>query len=145
MTIPPPTRFGHISRRLTVHRPIIPASPQEQFRQTAHCLVRSAFMPEQHEQYKPKPAKGLKKIPPYWYPYTTMTKHRWIGREILEVVSTEFRDRSMEYYVRPFSCYNCITELFNSLQRYALESGVTTINGKIAKPDTVLLNGDRVE
>ena len=43
---------------------------------------------------------GLKKIPPYWYPYTTMAKGRWLGREILEVVSTEFRDRSMEFYVR---------------------------------------------
>jgi tRNA pseudouridine32 synthase len=42
---------------------------------------------------------GLKKIPPYWYPYTTMAKQRWLNREILEVVSTEFRDRSMEYYV----------------------------------------------
>ncbi|EED82536.1 predicted protein, partial [Postia placenta Mad-698-R] len=70
---------------------------------------------------------GLKKIPPYWYPYTTMAKGRWLGREILEVVSTEFRDRSMEYY------------------RYALESGVTTINGKIAKPDTIVQNGDRIE
>lgn len=43
---------------------------------------------------------GLRKVPPYWYPYTTMAKMRWLGREILEVVSTEFRDRSMEYYVR---------------------------------------------
>lgn len=42
---------------------------------------------------------GLKKMPPYWYPYTTMAKERWLGREILEIVSTEFRDRSMEYYV----------------------------------------------
>ncbi len=42
---------------------------------------------------------GLKKIAPYWYPYTTMAKMRWLGRELLEVVSTEFRDRSMEYYV----------------------------------------------
>lgn len=145
MNIPPPTRFGHISRRLIVHRPIIPASPQEQFRQTANCLVRSAFMTDTHEGYKPKPVKGLKKIPPYWYPYTTMTKERWIGREILEVVSTEFRDRSMEYYVRLSSCYDYITEFLSSLQRYALESGVTTINGKVAKPDTILLNGDRVE
>ena len=32
-----------------------------------------------------------------------------------------------------------------SLQRYALESGVTTINGKIAKPDNVVRNGDRIE
>ncbi|KAL1945478.1 hypothetical protein VTO73DRAFT_2329 [Trametes versicolor] len=70
---------------------------------------------------------GLKKIPPYWYPYTTMAKGRWLGREILEVVSTEFRDRSMEFY------------------RYALQSGVTTINGKIAKPDTIIRNGDRIE
>ncbi|KAI9067461.1 pseudouridine synthase [Trametes sanguinea] len=70
---------------------------------------------------------GLKKIPPYWYPYTTMAKGRWLGREILEVVSTEFRDRSMEFY------------------RYALESGVTTINGKVAKPDTIVRNGDRIE
>ena len=50
--------------------------------------------------YNPQPAPGLKKVPPYWYPYTTMAKERWLGRELLEVVSTEFRDRSMEYYVR---------------------------------------------
>ncbi|KAF9462388.1 pseudouridine synthase [Collybia nuda] len=77
--------------------------------------------------FTPKAAPGLKKIPPYWYPYTTMAKLRWLGRELLEVVSTEFRDRSMEYY------------------RYALQSGVTTINGKIAKPDTIINNGDRIE
>ncbi|KAL0955681.1 hypothetical protein HGRIS_001905 [Hohenbuehelia grisea] len=70
---------------------------------------------------------GLKKIPPYWYPYTTMAKGRWLGRGLLEVVSTEFRDRSMEYY------------------RYALESGVTTINGKVAHPDTIIRDGDRIE
>ncbi|OAX37786.1 pseudouridine synthase [Rhizopogon vinicolor AM-OR11-026] len=70
---------------------------------------------------------ALKKLAPYWYPYTTMAKERWLGREILEIVSTEFRDRSMEYY------------------RYALESGVTTINGKVARPDTVVRNGDRIE
>ncbi|EEB90607.1 hypothetical protein MPER_11162 [Moniliophthora perniciosa FA553] len=45
-----------------------------------------------------KAAPGLKKIPAYWYPYTTYAKERWLGRELLEVVSTEFRDRSMEYY-----------------------------------------------
>ncbi|KAF4563075.1 RluA Pseudouridine Synthase [Pleurotus pulmonarius] len=70
---------------------------------------------------------GLKKIPPYWYPYTTMAKGRWLGRELLEVVSTEFRDRSMEYY------------------RYALESGVTTVNGQVAKPETIIRDGDRIE
>ena len=43
---------------------------------------------------------GLRKVKPYWYNYTTMAKGRWLGREILEIISTEFRDRSMEYYVR---------------------------------------------
>jgi ribosomal 50S subunit-recycling heat shock protein len=38
--------------------------------------------------------------------------------------------------------------LYKSLfiaQRYALDSGVTTINGKVARPDTVVRNGDRIE
>ncbi|KAB5593459.1 Chitin synthase export chaperone [Ceratobasidium theobromae] len=70
---------------------------------------------------------GLKRVPMYWHPYRTMAKQRWWGREILELVSTEFRDRSIEYY------------------RYALESGVVTINGVIAKPGTIVKNGDRIE
>ncbi|KAF9021528.1 pseudouridine synthase, partial [Hymenopellis radicata] len=70
---------------------------------------------------------GLRKIPPYWYPYSTYAKERWIGRELLEVVSTEFRDRSTEYY------------------RYALNSGVTTLNRRIAKPDTIVQDGDLME
>ena len=63
------------------------------------------------ESFKSKEVNGLKKIPPYWYPYTTMTKQRWIGRELLEVVSTEFRDRSMEYYVRQHSMANAYADL----------------------------------
>ncbi|CAA7260504.1 unnamed protein product [Cyclocybe aegerita] len=110
-----------------IHLPVIPVSAHEQFRQNIANLLRSTIMAEREPKFKPKEVKGLKKIPPYWYPYTTMTKMRWIGRELLEVVSTEFRDRSMEYY------------------RYALESGVTTVNGKIARPDTILKDGDRVE
>lgn len=89
---------------------------------------------------------GLKKLQPYWYNYTTMAKGRWLGREILEVVSTEFRDRSMEYYVRIIQFVDMSENLkINEEQRYALESGVTTINGKVAKPDTIVRNGDRIE
>ncbi len=43
---------------------------------------------------------GLRKVASYWHAYATMAKQRWIGREILELVSSEFRDRSIEYYVR---------------------------------------------
>ncbi|KAJ7072911.1 hypothetical protein C8F01DRAFT_1216338 [Mycena amicta] len=84
--------------------------------------------PETHPPLSlPTPPLGLKKVQAYWHPYTTMAKGRWLNRELLEVVSTEFRDRSMEYY------------------RYALESGVTTVNGKIARPETIVRNGDRIE
>ncbi|GJJ08255.1 hypothetical protein Clacol_002465 [Clathrus columnatus] len=70
---------------------------------------------------------GLKRVAPYWTPLRTMAKGRWINREILEMVSTEFRDRSIEYY------------------RFALEAGVTSINGKIAKPGTIIRNGDCIQ
>lgn len=77
-----------------------------------------------------------------------MAKGRWLGREILEVVSTEFRDRSVEYYVRKLPLdVHYVTDRFGVCQgqRYALESGVTTINGKVAKPGTIIRNGDRIE
>lgn len=69
----------------------------------------------------------LRYCEPYYHPYRTSVKQRWIGRQILEVVSTEFRDRSVEYY------------------RHALESGVTTVNGKTATPDQILRANDRIE
>ena len=47
-------------------------------------------------------APGLKKVKPYWHAYQTWAKARWWNREMLELVSTEFRDRSVEYYVRLF-------------------------------------------
>ena len=56
---------------------------------------KGIVLPEVSNRGRP----SLKKVPPYWYPYRTNAKARWFDREILEVVSTEFRDRSVEYYV----------------------------------------------
>jgi len=145
MSVSRTTRFSYLSRKTRIHLKVIPASPHEQFRQNLFSLLRSTLMADQPTPFKPKEVAGLKKIPPYWYPYTTMTKLRWIGRELLEVVSTEFRDRSMEYYVCQLIFFLFSHLKLNYFQRYALESGVTTVNGKIAKPDTILRNGDRVE
>ncbi|OWZ78382.1 DRAP deaminase [Cryptococcus neoformans Tu401-1] len=69
----------------------------------------------------------LRYIKSYWWPYKTFVKQRWIGRQLLEVITTEFRDRSLEYY------------------RHALESGVTRVNGVVARPDLILRNGDRID
>jgi hypothetical protein len=68
----------------------------------------STALPPSSEVSVQTTSGGLRKVMPYWYPHTTMAKERWWGREILEVVSTEFRDRSTEYYVRPgFLCWHC--------------------------------------
>jgi len=52
-----------------------------------------------HKKYAKGKDPMLRYLKPYWWPYRTFVKNRWIGRELLEVVSTEFRDRSVEYYV----------------------------------------------
>ena len=97
-------------RDRSVRRVRIPVSDAHVFRRFIANLIMSTpdapvptsphDVPERFEIIGKTSHPGLKKIPPYWYPYTTMAKGRWLGREILEVVSTEFRDRSMEFYVR---------------------------------------------
>jgi tRNA pseudouridine synthase 9 len=84
------------------YRSFIPLSSRDQFRQNIARFIQGT-MTDAATNRTTDPivsSLGLKKVPPYWYPYTTMAKMRWLGRELLEVVSTEFRDRSMEYYVR---------------------------------------------
>ncbi|KAK7691907.1 hypothetical protein QCA50_005312 [Cerrena zonata] len=121
------TRSPSTNRPSRVIYPLINLSSREQFRKVIFSFISGKMIESDAGLKLVKSPPGLRKVAPYWYPYTTMAKERWLGREILEIVSTEFRDRSMEYY------------------RYALESGVTTINGKVAKPDTLVRNGDRIE
>lgn len=149
-----PKLLSQINRSTKAHIPLLNLPAKEQFRHNLINFIRSTLMTDKLDQ---EPGTvvvppllpshpGLKKIAPYWYPYTTMTKMRWIGRELLEVVSTEFRDRSMEYYVRS-SAYLNMFKVDGRVhgQRYALESGVTTVNGQIASPTTKLRDGDRIE
>ncbi len=85
-----------------VHLPLILVPPAEQFRHVFRCMLLSSMAPDVVPAPAPAPAParpGLRKVAPYWYPCTTMAKGRWLNREILEIVSTEFRDRSIEYYV----------------------------------------------
>ena len=85
-----------------VHLPLILVPPSDQFRHVFRRMLLAAMAPDAVSAPAPAPAParpGLRKIAPYWYPYTTMAKGRWLNREILEIVSTEFRDRSIEYYV----------------------------------------------
>lgn len=42
---------------------------------------------------------GLRKVRPYYYKYQAFAKGRWMGRSLIEVFSTEFRDQTRVYYV----------------------------------------------
>jgi hypothetical protein len=43
--------------------------------------------------------EGLRRVKPYHFTYNTNAKERWRDREVLDVFSSEFRDREAEYYV----------------------------------------------
>ncbi|KAI9303330.1 pseudouridine synthase [Cunninghamella echinulata] len=67
---------------------------------------------------------GLRKVKPYYFNYQAYAKGRWLGKTILDVFTTEFRDRSEVYY------------------RYAIEKGLLTINGENVTTETIIKNGD---
>jgi tRNA pseudouridine32 synthase len=68
---------------------------------------------------------GLRRVAPYHYTYNTFCKQRWRNRTLLDIFSSEFRDRDRAYY------------------KHAIESGHISINGKPkVDPQTVIKNGD---
>ncbi|KAJ5423451.1 Pseudouridine synthase RluC/RluD, partial [Penicillium cf. griseofulvum] len=66
---------------------------------------------------------GFRRVTPYHYTYNTNCKERWRGRQLVEIFTSEFRDRKPEYY------------------RKALEDGLVQVNGVTARPETTLKNG----
>lgn len=69
---------------------------------------------------------GLRKTQPYWYEFQTYAKLRWFGRELIEIMTTEFRDRTKEYYV------------------WAIHKGICTVNGEKADIHQVIGDGDKI-
>ncbi|KAI4210031.1 MAG: hypothetical protein LQ351_007081 [Letrouitia transgressa] len=68
---------------------------------------------------------GLRRVKPYHFTYNTYCKQRWRDREILDIFTTEFRDRPVEYY------------------KDAIECGKVTLNGqKVGSVRAVVKNGD---
>lgn len=69
--------------------------------------------------------EGLRKVTPYHYTYNTFCKERWRGREILDIFSSEFRDRPAEYYEK------------------AIVEGRVVLNGKpVPSTKEIVKNGD---
>lgn len=71
-------------------------------------------------------ANGLRKTTPYWYEFQTYSKLRWFGRELIEIMTTEFRDRTKEYYV------------------WAIHKGICTVNGQKADIHQIIGDGDKI-
>ncbi|EPQ31991.1 uncharacterized protein PFL1_00189 [Pseudozyma flocculosa PF-1] len=69
---------------------------------------------------------GLRKTPSYWYEFQTYAKLRWFGRELLEIFTTEFRDRTKEYYI------------------WAIHKGICSVNGKRGDPRQIISDGDLI-
>lgn len=50
----------------------------------------------------------MRKVKPYYFEYKSFAKGRWFGRTLLEVFSSEFRDRSEDYYVMTLKSSTCL-------------------------------------
>ncbi|KAI9795758.1 MAG: hypothetical protein M1833_006851 [Piccolia ochrophora] len=68
---------------------------------------------------------GLRRVLPYHWTYNTNCKERWRGKGLLEIFSSEFRDRTPEYY-----------------EDAILRGGVTVNGKKVPSTSTVVKNGD---
>ncbi|KXS12823.1 pseudouridine synthase [Gonapodya prolifera JEL478] len=69
---------------------------------------------------------GLRKVKPYFWTYNAYVKKRWMGRTLIDVFVSEFKDSTEEYY------------------RKAIGSRLIVVNGKPIQPDYVLRDGDRI-
>ena len=69
---------------------------------------------------------GLILIPPYPHEFRAHTKGRWVGREIGEIFTKEFKLYSQEYYEN------------------AIEDGKITVNGKKVSFHTTLDENDLI-
>ncbi|KAI8809137.1 pseudouridine synthase [Cladochytrium replicatum] len=70
--------------------------------------------------------KGLRKVEPYEFHYSTFAKGRWYGRTLIDVFSKEFQDHPESYY------------------RNAIECGRITVNGEPVTVDYIVKNSDRI-
>ncbi|KAI8605597.1 hypothetical protein EDD21DRAFT_299330, partial [Dissophora ornata] len=68
----------------------------------------------------------LRKIKPYFFKYQTFAKGRWLGRKVIDVFNTEFRDRDNTFYER------------------AIRDGRVKINGETVSKDYIIKNSDIV-
>jgi hypothetical protein len=65
-------------------------------------------------------------VKPYIQEFVTFAKGRWLGREVMEILSTEFGGQSTEYWA------------------HAIQQGHVRINDRNVVPSYTIRNGDRL-
>ena len=70
---------------------------------------------------------GLRHVVPYPFYYETRAKGRWLGRELLEVFSSEFGAHPVEYY------------------KNAIETGNITVNENPVETTYIVRNHDLIQ
>lgn len=81
---------------------------------------------QEDPDYEVKIENHLRKIQPYYFTYKTFCKLRWRDKNLLDVFTSEFRDRDKEYY------------------KEAIESGSVFLDDKPATLDSVIRNGQLI-
>lgn len=59
----------------------------------------------------------MRKVKPYYFEYKSFAKGRWLGRTLLDVFSSEFRDRSEDYYVSIYAPFFSIWIQWREIDR----------------------------
>ncbi|KAG4305163.1 hypothetical protein PORY_001333 [Pneumocystis oryctolagi] len=91
----------------------------------AHNESESVYNPLENACYTFD--NGLRRVVPYFFNYKTFAKERWKGRTIYDVFSTEFRDRTPQYYEQK------------------IKDGHVIINGRVATFEQIIKSGDVIE
>ncbi|CAB4257205.1 similar to Saccharomyces cerevisiae YDL036C PUS9 Mitochondrial tRNA:pseudouridine synthase, catalyzes the formation of pseudouridine at position 32 in mitochondrial tRNAs [Maudiozyma barnettii] len=68
----------------------------------------------------------LRKIKPYFFTYKTFCKERWRDMKLVDIFTSEFRDREPDYY------------------RRTIAKGEVLVNGQVANLDTIVRNGELI-
>ncbi|KAA8912902.1 DRAP deaminase [Sphaerosporella brunnea] len=80
---------------------------------------------------------GLRKVYPYYFTFNTFCKERWRGKSLLEIFSTEFRDRPVEYYAAAIAAGTvCVV----ATDKRTVLAGAPARAGL----DTIVQNGDMI-
>lgn len=80
----------------TGEMPKEPKEPKNRLRQSTKVLNSELLAGADYElDYE----KGLRRVKPYYFTFKTYVKGRWCGKSLVEVFTTEFRDRDTDYYV----------------------------------------------